>query len=451
MSLSNDEEDDFQSADEDGFADEDDLRDDVEAAKLEAGHSKQNRKSSVSGTDDSTIIEPEIKQTSAHKLERSPSLSDIEKLDSEQQASNEEDEGVLAERIRERNIKIARKFSAELAKSVKASAPIPVKTELPIGFKVDDIDYPDIPGSDQKVRQPMAPPPTPALSSSFSAEESLSPNQESSGSQYGWRVPIKPRVKQTDTPPKECDIDQARAALDRLSDQYTDTDKSLFQKVADDLKKVSIKSEDPSNVQNPTQATPGPSALPSLSSLGQTFGGWNWNSASRILASASEVTSQVSSVLDSVVNAPRGAPTQQKESSELPQHGSSQTLSGVDPSQAGAKASMSASDAMSNDALVDLTLNAMESLGKKAFGAMTHRDETGSLQIRGLGRPWEQLLNINKSRAEQPEDDVHLAQTDARSSIPVESTKNLDSDNPDRGTSSVRRRVINYTDSDQLD
>lgn len=478
MSLSNDDEDEFQSADEDGF--DEDLKEDIAAQAKQADQPGPVKLEDVNKQVDESVKaaaeEPQIRQTSSQKLERCPSLSDIEdsKMNLTPNVEYEEDnEEAIAERIRERNIKIARKFSAELAKSVKASAPIPVKTEPPIGFRVDDIEYPDLPDSDKKsVRQPQAPPPTPALSSSFCADEPLaSPASsaaaavpgETSGTQYGWRVPIKPRTKQTDiAPPKECDINQARAALDRLSEKYTDADKSLFQKVADDIKKVTIKSDDPPIDPTQQQSTSsGSSGLPSISSLGQSFGGWNWNSASRILASASEVTAQVSSVLDSVVNAPRNAAPAQPGSSDqtppaAPQLGANPTPSSSN-NQSGNKASMSASEAMSNDALVDLTLNAMESLGKKAFGAITHRDETGSLQIKGLGRPWDQLLNIKKPQVEQPsgEDDNrfqgHQSSTET-TTIPADSTRvAVDSDKSEQSKSSVRRRVAKFDDSDTLD
>lgn len=44
----------------------------------------------------------------------------------------------------------------------------------------------------------------------------------------------------------------------------------------------------------------------------------------------------------------------------------------------------------------------MESLGKKAFDVMTTRDDSGSLQIKGLGRPWEHLLSLSKASEPQP-------------------------------------------------
>lgn len=458
MSISNDDEDEFQSADEDGF--DDDLHDDIKVIdSVEDSKSELRPKEQTDRKTECIAEEPEIEHSSADKLELSPSVSDVDKSESkhtsncEDEEEEDDNEEALAERIRERNLKIARKFSAELAKSVKASAPIPVKTEPPIGFRVDDIEYPDIPNSDKNIRHPQAPPPTPALSSSFSAEEPSSPTQDSPASQYGWRVPIKPREKPTDTPPQEqSNLNQARVALDRLSEKYSDTDKSLFQKVADDLKRVSIKSEDrPIATDSQDPPSQGPSGLPSLSSLGQSFGGWNWNSASRILASASEVTSQVSSVLDSVVNAQRSASTQQTTSSSPGHQNTDQAPSFAGPQPSGSKVSMSASEAVSNDALVDLTLNAMESLGKKAFGAMTHRDESGSLQIKGLGRPWEQLLNITKPQVERPEDDRIHDKPSSSTSIPAEPTKVKDSDNDSDRKSSVRRRVVNYDDSDKLD
>lgn len=407
MSLSDDE-DEFQSADEDNYGEE----------TAKAKEAKE--------------IDNKLTQHRKKRVDEEITSSSSSKNDEDKDVAEDDDEEALAERIRERNLKIARKFSAEIAKNIKSSAPIPVKittskvnrnqSDKEEGL-LDDVEYPSS-------NPPPAPPPTPALSSSFSNSQEppissittteLKEDCESAGTRYGWRIPTKsvPKIRQLDSPStpnveidKEPNVGQPRTALDRLVDNTSDS-KNLFEKVAEDLKKVSIM-----NDSSQFPATSGLTAanIPIISELGNSLSGWNWNSASKLLASASQVKSQVGSVLDSVVNVAQVSHQQQSSNSSSSSDSEvrkqlSQKIQDerqksmldnqdklVEEKQQSVKASTSGSDAISNDAFVGFTLNAMESLGKKAFGVMTERDQSGSLQIKGLGRPWEHLLNLKKS------------------------------------------------------
>lgn len=411
MSLS-EEEDDFLSADE-GTSDGehettpvnrlDDLLDLKRTDKIEEldkveksdAHPKAAEKTNEADRRVDTKEKPklDIKDISAYSEQDGQSRKSPV-CDREKGSDGDDDEETLAERIRERNLKLARKFSVEIAKNVKASAPIAVRG-TPSTDRNDEIELPSIAKTGLHSSPPPAPPPTPALSSSLNPEE---PNN--SGTQYGWRLPAKSKPscsKQPDTK-----SEQTRLALDRLSEQISQSEKTLFTKVAEDLKKVSIKSED-SNTQRPTSEA---GAIPLISDLGGTLGGWSWGNATKLLASASQVTSQVSSVLDSVsqhIQSTGHADQKSTTSSTLGEPSQARPQTGDAQGKVrGDKVSMSATEAVSNDAFVDLTLNAMESLGKKAFGAMTERDESGSLQIKGLGRPWEHLLNLK--RAQDPKE-----------------------------------------------
>lgn len=205
-----------------------------------------------------------------------------------------DEEEALAERIRERNLRIARKFSAEIAKSVKASSPIPVKSSGHMNVKQTDnqLESSEV---DPKLSLPPAPPPTPALSSSFS-------NAEDPSSQFGWRMPkSKGLVKPNEKPDKNTATTgaQARLALDRLSELTCHTDsRNLFERVADDLKRVTIGSNE-SSENSEVQGQIGTS-IQSIAELGNTISSWGFSGASKLLASASQVTSQVGTVFDSV-------------------------------------------------------------------------------------------------------------------------------------------------------
>lgn len=453
MSISDDD-DDFLSADEDCFVDDEkkeskvvetnsELDKDLNSSSKRTHEQDEGETKVISGGSkdiktgehgDATetnkakgdLLKQEAQEESVNVEENTEARSKADKTNNDDD-DDAQTEGVSLRRIRERNLKLARKYSAEIAKNVKASAPIPIKTTAPADFKITDDDSATIADSRFKGSMPPAPPPTPALSSSFNSDEQ--PN-ETPTSLYSWRVPIKiqkvttassssPSLSKQDTEKQEqpavsglkstdTKTEQARLTLDRLSEKLSQPDKNLFEKVAEDLKKVSIS-------QEPTSGNSSDS-LPIIPSLSSTFSGWNWSSATKILASASQVTSQVSSVLDSAVGATQHFQLSStvghkqgegNEASELTESdaNNSKTNKQVKSNSeepkmkkpTGEKASMSASDALSNDALVDFTLNAMESLGKKAFGVMTERDESGSLQIKGIGRPWEHLLNAKKS------------------------------------------------------
>lgn len=406
MSLS-EEEDDFLSADE-GASDGDhettpvnrlddvpDLKKSDKTGELEKvdkpeTHSTAAEKNNEAEVSVSAKEKPKLDKKNISARSDQDDQSRKSSVDAEEKGPEDDDEEILAERIRERNLKLARKFSAEIAKNVKASAPIAVRG-TPSTDRNDEIELPSIAKTGLHSSPPPAPPPTPALSSSLNSEE---PNI--SGTQYGWRLPAKSKPSCSNEP--DTKSEQTKLALDRLSEQISQSEKNLFTRVAEDLKKVSIKSED-SNSQQPASDA---GAIPLISDLGSTFGSWNWGNATKLLASASQVTSQVSSVLDTV--------SQHLQSTGQANQTSTSSSNVGEPCQArpqagdvqgkvrGDKVSMSATEAVSNDAFVDLTLNAMESLGKKAFGAMTERDESGSLQIKGLGRPWEHLLNMKKAQ-----------------------------------------------------
>lgn len=229
---------------------------------------------------------------------------DNERVDIKQEA--------LAERIRERNLRIARKFSAELAKSVKSSAPIPVSVNTSADIKTTDSESSNIPGAKSKL--PPAPPPTPALSSSFNAAE----DQSGPSTQFAWRVPTKIPTRDERSPSIIKDDQMPKLALDRLSDTLSQTEKSLFEQVAEDLKKVAIKPTDTSAYPNAEGSLTDTalSAISSISDLGNTLGGWGWSGASKLISSASQVTSQVGSVIDSVVGL--NLPEQQQQSQQHP-------------------------------------------------------------------------------------------------------------------------------------
>ena len=262
---------------------------------------------------------------------------------------NDEEEA-LAERIRERNLKIARKFSAEIAKNIKASAPqaIPVKPskghnsenigpQVPRGGECASIPEIDTSGIGSSTLSnsflPPAPPPTPALSSSFNQlvdqPEPSSPSMISSSTQYGWRLPpsarqMSPSNSLPGTPgsepatgsaastaeavPSRAKGEQARDALDRLADRLAQSNQggSIFERVAADLKKVSIKAEEQQALDagQASATAAAEAALSTIADLGTTLGGWGWSGATKLLSSATQLSTQVGSVLDSVVNAP---------------------------------------------------------------------------------------------------------------------------------------------------
>lgn len=471
MSLSEDE-DDFQSADEDGFGDDRTQIENIAATTtsetlspdLKEPDQDKNQEESVSNKSETSTDKGKVIETSpedAKKIEEQTTSVPIDEED--------DDEEALVERIRERNLKIARKYSAEIAKSVKSASPIPVQSGPSIGFRDDDIDYPAIPDPEVKSSPPPAPPPTPALSSSFNLEDTFSSQPSSSGTQYGWR--ISPKVKEDQQETSQADnskSEQARVALDRLAEISPQSDKSLFEKIAEDVKRVTITTGDrvePENSDSLDSSKPGSSTIPLLSELSSSFGGWNWNSASKLLASASQVTSQVGSVLDSVVNIAPNLQPEEFQISDNQKTESSTTTKGNDNSETqnrssnrSNKAAMSATEASSNDALVDFTLNAMESLGKRAFSVMTARDESGSLQIKGLGRPWEHLLNKKKEEqisagiaADQSDEPFEALNNESKSSSSIcyDNIKKIDEEKPT--TLKDRRRRLNYSNDDKLD
>lgn len=374
----------------------------------------------------------------------------VERSMSSQSSASENDDDedeTLAERIRERNLILAKKFSKEM-KQVQppSSAPIPVK---PIASRVrqrlDESMSNDTTGIDENsfidnqelklASSPPAPPSTPALSTSFNTSE------PSMSSQFPWRQQAK---QKTNIPASQTAIDskvlQTRQALDRLAEKLCSADdKNLFEQVAEDVKKVSISANTTNRDNQPTDVPD--FSLPTMSelgSLGGAIGGWGWNGATKLLASATQVTSQVGSVLDSVVQASQNLqnPTTSgahADNEKLvkpldiapPAHSfdhcskpkvvndnKSVRDPGSTPSQPddaeATKSHKPTIDMSAAEPLVDLTLNAMESLGKKAFDVMTERNDSGSLQIKGLGRPWEHLLNFTKpTRMEQVPTSTH--------------------------------------------
>lgn len=371
MSNPSDDEEDFLSADEDGFGEEETTK-------------KTDDKDVELDEEELTVSEPA----------------------SGSSATVDDDEEALAERIRERNLRIARKFSAEIAKSVKASAPIPVKGATPSDLKINDLDQ----DSNCKSSLPPAPPPTPALSSSFNSSIEIPSGPSStptSTSQYSWRVPNQPstvRPQQADAKPNEPKSDQTRMALDRLSESLSQSDKNLFEKVAADLKKVSIRPKTETSEGGEGVATSSGVSIPLISDLGSTLGGWSWNSATKLLTSASQVTSHVGTVIDSV-----SQHLQQPSSSQQTQPDLAAGEEKPGACESGSCSNDSqprTSELNTNDGLVDFTLNTMESLGKKAFGVMTERSESGILQIKGIGRPWEHLMNnVNKQTSSDQDHD----------------------------------------------
>jgi hypothetical protein len=423
-------EEDFHSADEDGFDEEEaikgpkqgeaDKKDKqcndkvISKESVEPVTSKQNSSKDNSSTEPIKISRENSQKHESSNLSKTCGQDvDFEEKEAdeeedenvgededEEEEEEDEDEDALAERIRERNLKIARKFSAEIARSLRASAPIPVNTKNSPPHEFSENSYP----MDHKSSiQPPAPPSTPALSSSFNNLSDQTPlttgTSSATNTQYGWRMFPKVANQQsssgTSSPSKNTKPeDQARSVLDKLSEKLSQNDKSLFERVAADIKKVSINDEE----SQTTTTTDTPSALTSITDLGSTLGGWGWNGATKLLSSASQVTSQVSSVLDSVVGV---SVPDENDAINTRNKVANKTASND------AKSEQAPVDITYNDPLVDLTLNAMETLGKKAFEVMTTRDETGSLQIKGLGRPWEHLLNTKKSEQSSRERESH--------------------------------------------
>jgi len=365
--------------------------------------------------------------------------ADVSRIDN----TEEDDDEALAERIRERNLKLARKFSAEIAKNVKTSAPIPVRETPSVDFKISDIEYPSIPDADIKSCPPPAPPPTPALSSSFNSDETTSPISNPS-TQYGWRIPVKPKpepaISGEKSSPKS---ERARLALDRLAEKLSQPDKNIFEKVAQDIKKVSIKTSDP-----PISAC-GSGGIPLIPDLGGALGRWNWNSASKFLASAAQVTSDA---LVGTAPDPTVKFSQNKTDARIEGQDGEAELEETQPSSdvrvnkpdTSDRASMNPVDAISNDALVGLTLNAMESLGRKAFDVMTERDGSGSLQIKGLGRPWERLLGPSKASRQAEGDDIEQVSD-------LSSMGGFKTADTETSTLKSRKKHLAYQDDGKLD
>lgn len=326
MSSSCDEED-FQSADEE-VHDADEIntkgKQKSKPSKLVIGDSKSHTTEVVSDEEkvnvegDPTIIldKDQDKPGASSKKDSDPRSEGTENEASQNtnDDGDDDEQEALAERIRERNLRIARKFSAELAKSVKSSAPIPVITS--VDTKTSNSESSNIPGANSKL--PPAPPPTPALSSSLNAEDQSEPS-----TQFAWRVPAKISTRDERSSSINKDDPMPRLALDRLSDTLSQTEKSIFEQVAEDLKKVAIKTSDTSAFSNAEGSLTDTalSAISSISDLGNTLGGWGWSGASKLISSASQVTSQVGSVIDSVVglNIPDDQQLQQQQQKTQPQ------------------------------------------------------------------------------------------------------------------------------------
>lgn len=404
MSFSDDEE--FLSADEDNIDLSDDESNRKEAFVLECDLATKS-KSSISNQNPTSEIEKHAVDRTKRQdfVEIVNDKDDIRISEIKNQPKkvgvipkNEFDESTLeeddknSEIDREKNLKLARKFSAEIAKSVQASAPTPVKTTPPIQInKPNRIKTNDLNEGCSKSGLPPAPPPTPALSSSYSNTDDQPP------SQFGWRVLSKSKQLQQKNS-KICELDssdksltdttadekqnlvgpvitiradkptsaehsgsksknlveeseaednkkellaetkvtetkrprspvgkpQARFALDRLSESVSQSrNQNIFEKVVDDLNRVSIKTDQEETVV--------PISLPSITELGARLGGWGWGGVQTdwLMASASQVTSQVTSqmgsVLESVVNVaqqtvqpPQDTPTTNSSSEKRP-------------------------------------------------------------------------------------------------------------------------------------
>lgn len=112
---------------------------------------------------------------------------------------------------------------------------------------------------------------------------------------------------------------QATSVLDRLSESVDQSQKNqnIFDMVVGDIKRVSIRDQDGTSVSPPIPI--------SITDLGSTLGDWGWSGASKLIASASQVTnqvtSQVGSVLDSVVNVAQ-------QTIQQPQHSHTQDSTG---------------------------------------------------------------------------------------------------------------------------
>lgn len=196
---------------------------------------------------------------------------------------------------------------------------------------------------------PPAPPPTPALSSSpSSGGVASSPTLESAtaiveaaaaavavvepikntSSQYSWRIPPagSPKaapISSRQAPPSRTEspesgdtkeaadkAQQAKLALDKLSERLSHQEKSFFELVAGDIKKVAIRAGEtlapPGQEQSTASGEPTTSddSLPNtLVDLGTSIGSWGWSNASKLLTSATKVTTQVTSQVSSQVNA----------------------------------------------------------------------------------------------------------------------------------------------------
>lgn len=378
MSYSDDDEE-FISADEDNLDESDDERSkknikikcdpkDTTIHSDVIDHIEQKNKTKHTEARSSHLKGPNTISDSSTRAKIS--LDGLEDISAEHaDTSNVDDDENGSERDREKNLKLARKFSAEI---LKASSPHPVKGTPPIQIIKPTVRNRDT-CEDSKLGLPPAPPPTPALSSSYSNSDDPPP------SQFSWRVVPKSKQCQPKTTiinesqpseampskvsnpqpssqsqkvekprnlvttnsskheessrtspvtafedslrlgetkdnkqdsidmAKDNDVDderpiklmdtqpKARFALDRLSESVSQSrTQNIFEKVVDDIKRVSLKTDQGEILAPPSMA--------SITELGSTLGGWGWSGASKLIASASQVTSQVGSVLDTVVN-----------------------------------------------------------------------------------------------------------------------------------------------------
>lgn len=385
MSNLSDDEDDFLSADEESFVEE---KSEVKMEKKPDANKKSheivdNRKDN---SQDRNKKSNEAIETSKHSAGQTK-IEAKSKFDFEQLIDDVDDdeERKLAERIKERNLKIAKKFlkveTNETQKKEKDNTTEQIFREAVVKekkLKSQDISYPQLSplqSNSEDKPFPPAPPPTPAADT----------KTDHASSQYPWRQSEQQkRAAAIEAASKAKDplSELSKSVLDRLSNNLSGTEKNLLDQIVTDLKKVSIK-PDGNKTKNDSQTSASDSSgiedcIPILSDLG--LNNLSWANASKLLSSAT-----VGSVLDSVKHLAQQSETvSSKSDSSSAGSTSPKSISTTEESS-----KMSSSEP--NDDFLKNTFSAVE----KAFGAMTERDKSGNLR---LSKPLERLGSIFASQ-----------------------------------------------------
>lgn len=307
MAANHSDDEDFQSADEDGFEEDEQAIANPNIDKnMIIGKKKTEDK--VDGVDKRQNKLPTLVSSELVKKQK----------DVESESGNSDDDEAQAERLKQRNIQLAKKFgSASLPK---------------------DIPNPVIPRGDQDDETPPAPPSTPSTKSNIP--------------QYSWRIPTDLNSRLNSVIEANNTEEKTRSVLDRLASDSSEPKLNFLEQIVGDLNKVSITTHDSSSSS---------SVLPSLS-------GWSWGSASKL------VSSNVSSVLDSVKNLTLPADQDRSSNIEAKEEQRGHNSTSSDQTKVTDSSGHSSSN---NGDFFNMTVNAVE----KAFGKVTERDQGGNLRL----------------------------------------------------------------------